>query len=65
MKKIFTFILLTAAAFTSAQDVPASFPRKFLIEHFKGDGCGYCPGGMYAITNYLQEQNPSAIWVSH
>lgn len=65
MKKIFTFILLTAAAFTSAQDVPSSFPRKFLIEHFTGDGCGYCPGGMYAITNYIQEQNPSAIWVSH
>ncbi len=65
MKKLFTFILLTAAAFTSAQDVPSSFPRKFLIEHFTGDGCGYCPGGMYAITNYIQEQNPSAIWVSH
>ena len=65
MKKIFTFILLTAASFTSAQDVPTSFPRKFLIEHFTGDGCGYCPGGMYAITNYLQEQNSSAIWVSH
>ena len=65
MKKIFTFILLTAAAFTSAQDVPTSFPRKFLIEHFTGENCGYCPGGMYAITDYIQNENPSAIWVSH
>lgn len=65
MKKIFTFILLTAAAFTSAQDVPTSFPRKFLIEHFTGESCGYCPGGMYAITDYIQNDNPSAIWVSH
>lgn len=65
MKKIFTFILLTAAAFTSAQDVPSSFPRKFLIEHFTGENCGYCPGGMYAITDYIQNENPSAIWVSH
>ena len=65
MKKIFTSILLLAAVMMSAQDVPTSFPRKFLIEHFTGDGCGYCPGGMYAITSYIQEQNPSAIWVSH
>lgn len=45
--------------------IPSSFPRKFVIEHFTGDQCGYCPGGMYAITNYIKEQCPSAIWLSH
>ena len=65
MKKIFTIVLLFVAVMMSAQDVPTSFPRKFLIEHFTGDQCGYCPGGMYAISSYIQEQNPSAIWVSH
>ncbi len=65
MKKIFTIVLLFAAVMMSAQEVPASFPRKFVIEHFTGDGCGYCPGGMYAIVDYLQNQNPSAIWISH
>ena len=46
MKKIFTFLLLFTAVSMTAQDVPASFPRKFVIEHFTGDQCGYCPGGM-------------------
>lgn len=65
MKKIFSIILLFTAVTMFAQDVPTSFPRKFLIEHFTGDQCGYCPGGMYAITDYIQNQNPNAIWVSH
>jgi len=65
MKKIFTFLLLLSAVTMTAQEVPESFPRKFLIEHFTGDQCGYCPGGMYAITDYIKNQNPSAIWISH
>jgi len=65
MKKLFTFVLLLSAVMMSAQDVPASFPRKFLIEHFTGDECGYCPGGMYGITDYIKSKNPNAIWVSH
>ncbi len=65
MKKIFTIALLFVAVMMSAQEVPTSFPRKFVIEHFTGDQCGYCPGGMYAITDYIQQQNPSAIWISH
>ena len=65
MRKIFTIVLLFVAVMMSAQEVPTSFPRKFVIEHFTGDQCGYCPGGMYAITDYIQQQNPSAIWISH
>jgi hypothetical protein len=65
MKKIFTITLLFAAVMMSAQEVPTSFPRKFVIEHFTGDQCGYCPGGMYSITDYILEEDSSAIWVSH
>lgn len=41
------------------------FPRKFLIEHFTTEQCGYCPGGMYAIVNHLEEVTTPYIWVSH
>lgn len=46
-------------------NIPSAFPRKYMIEHFTGDQCGYCPGGMYAITNYILQNEPNAIWVSH
>ena len=45
--------------------IASSFPRKHLIEHFTGDQCGYCPGGMFSITEYVQRQNTPCIWVSH
>ena len=44
---------------------PTSFTRKFLIEHFTGDQCGYCPGGMYAIVERIKDSNVPYIWVSH
>lgn len=65
MKKIFLSLLLLVAVCVSAQEVPTSFPRKYLIEHFTGDQCGYCPAGMFAITDYVTSENPSTIWVSH
>ena len=66
MKKIFTvLVLLTATLIASAQEVPSSFPRKYLIEHFTGDGCGYCPYGMYSIVEYTQQTSTPCIWVSH
>lgn len=66
MKKIFiAFLLLIAAVSMSAQDVPTSFPRKYLIEHFTGDLCGYCPEGMYSIVGYTQKTSTPCIWVSH
>lgn len=46
-------------------EVPVSFARKFLIEHFTGENCGYCPGGMYAISEYLESATTPSIWVSH
>ena len=66
MKKIFTVVvLLCATLVVSAQEVPSSFPRKYLIEHFTGDQCGYCPYGMYSIVEYTQKTSTPCIWVSH
>ena len=66
MKKIFTvLVLLCATLVASAQEVPSSFPRKYLIEHFTGDECGYCPEGMYSIVGYTQKTSTPCIWVSH
>ncbi len=66
MKKIFTvMMLLCATLVASAQEVPSSFPRKFLLEHFTGDGCVYCPAGMAAMVEYIQNTTTPCIWVSH
>ena len=66
MKKIFTvLVLLCATLVVSAQEVPSSFPRKYLIEHFTGDQCGYCPYGMYSIIEYSANTTTPCIWVSH
>ncbi len=66
MKKIFISLLLLAAVSMSAQDVPTSFPRKYLIEHFTGDQCGYCPYGMYSIMEYRDYISATpCVWVSH
>ena len=66
MRKIFiVLVLLSATLAISAQEVPSSFPRKYLIEHFTGDQCGYCPEGMYSIVDYTQKTSTPCIWVSH
>ena len=50
---------------TAQEEVPTSFPRKYLIEHFTGDQCGYCPYGMYSIMEYTAQTTTPCIWVSH
>ena len=66
MKKILTVMMLLGATIVaSAQEISSSFPRKFLIEHFTGDGCGNCPGGMAAMVEYIQNTTTPCIWVSH
>ena len=65
MKKIFTILLLSVVMMTMAQKVPTSFPRKFLIEHFTGTWCAYCPYGMMAIDYVVQTSETPYIWVSH
>ena len=55
----------TAQCTISAKDVPFTLPRKFLIEHFTGDGCGFCPDGMYSIVKHINQSTTPYIWVSH
>ena len=55
----------TAQCTISVKDVPFTLPRKFLIEHFTGDGCGYCPAGMYSIVKHINKSTTPYIWVSH
>ena len=33
--------------------IPASFPKKHLIEEFTGQACGYCPDGMDAVHEFV------------
>ena len=58
--------LKSAQCIIVATQIPSSFPRKYLIEHFTGDQCGYCPEGMYSIVEYTQKLTSTpCIWVSH
>lgn len=65
MRKILTSLLLLVAVMASAQEVPTSFPRKFLIEHFTGETCGNCPTAMASMVEYIKASTTSHIWVSH
>ena len=66
MKKILTVVMLLCATLVaSAQEVPSSFPRKFLLEHFTDEECIYCPGGMAAMVEYTQNTTTPCVWVSH
>ena len=56
---------VAAVCTVTVKEVPVSFARKYLIEHFTGEACGYCPGGMYAITKYIKSATTPSIWVSH
>jgi hypothetical protein len=66
-----TVITVSADGYKSGQcvvkviNMPTSFPRKYLMEHFTGDQCGYCPYGMYSIVEYTQQTSTPCIWVSH
>lgn len=46
-------------------DVPLTYNRKHLLEHFTCDQCAYCPHGMYCIVDYLETATTPTIWVSH
>lgn len=65
MKRILIYLLLLAAMGMSAQQVPTSFPRTFLLEHFTSANCYECPMGMQKIVAYLNQQTTPYIWVSY
>ena len=55
----------TAQCNVTVKDAPLSYKRKFLLEHFTGDQCGYCPAGMYSIVEHIEDATTPYIWVSH
>ena len=57
--------LKSAQCIIVATQIQSSFPRKYLIEHFTGDQCGYCPSGMFSMVEYIQQTSTPCIWVSH
>ena len=73
MKKLTYLLAIASLALTACdkngnnQPDPegTTYPRVQLIEHFTGEGCGYCPYGM----NYIDEiysANPDAyVWISN
>ncbi len=65
MRRILIYSLLMLAMGMSAQEVPTSFPRKFLMEHFTSENCNQCPMGMRYIVEYLEQQTTPYIWVSY
>lgn len=61
MKKISLLLLLVVASMTAMAD----FPRKFLLDHFTGESCGFCPYGMYSIKEFMEAHPGQYIWLSH
>jgi len=47
------------------EQIPASFPRKHLIEEFTGQGCGYCPYGMDCIHAFLENDTNYIVVLHH
>ncbi len=47
------------------EQIPASFPRKHLIEEFTGQGCGYCPYGMDCIHAFLENDTNYIVILHH
>ena len=46
-------------------DIPASFPRKHLIEEFTGQTCGYCPYGMDCISQFMENDTNFILILHH
>lgn len=77
MKKSLIAILAAASTLTacqwggnSGQNTPVdpegtTYPRVQLIEHFTGEGCGYCPGGMDYIYEVYSANPDAYVWVSN
>ena len=45
--------------------VGTTYPRMQLIEHFTGQGCGYCPYGMDLIYNEYSKNPDNYVWISN
>lgn len=67
MKKFILVCTLIATTLCAAKaaDIPASFPRKFLLEQFTAQSCGNCPYGMLCIAEAMAQDSGQYIWVAH
>ena len=45
--------------------IPATFPKKNLIEEFTGQGCGYCPSGMDAVSEFIGDESNWVLVLHH
>lgn len=45
--------------------IPASFPKKNLIEEFTGQDCGYCPYGMDCIHDFIENDSNWVLLLHH
>ncbi|MGN1247800.1 MAG: Omp28-related outer membrane protein, partial [Paludibacteraceae bacterium] len=66
-KTILSVIMLVGISLSIAAEdtIPASFPRKFLLEQFTGQTCGNCPNGILGINQFLREDSREYIWIAH
>ena len=75
MKKTILFAVLTAAMLCACNPdndkgeqpdpVGTTYPRVNLIEHFTGQGCGYCPYGMNLIQEVYGANPDGYVWISN
>lgn len=50
---------------TPPDTIPASFPKKHLIEEFTGQTCGYCPEGMNSISDFTKGESNWVLILHH
>ncbi len=50
---------------TQPDTIPASFPKKHLIEEFTGQTCGYCPEGMNSISDFTKGESNWVLILHH
>lgn len=55
---------IDSISFHAPEYIPASFPRKHLIEEFTGQECGYCPYGMDCVSKFMKD-DPNFILILH
>ena len=58
-------VAIDSISFHSPGYIPASFPRKHLIEEFTGQGCGYCPYGMDCISEFMANDTNFILILHH
>ena len=45
--------------------IPSAFPKKHLIEEFTGQDCGYCPGGMTSVHDFIGNDSDFIVVLHH